>query len=57
MPKTTFSPFLFFYFANISKSVFARHYLKVENVKELVQKANAATDKIESSLLPQAISL
>ena len=57
MPKTTFSPFLFFYFANISKSFFARHYLKVENVKELVQKANAATDKIESSLLPQAISL
>jgi intergrase/recombinase len=35
----------------IPKSVFARHYLKVEDVKELVQEVNAVTNKIESSLL------
>ena len=32
----------------IPKSVFARHYLKVEDVKELVNKANSLTAKIES---------
>jgi intergrase/recombinase len=35
----------------IPKSVFARHYLKVEDVKELVQMVNAVTATIESSLL------
>jgi intergrase/recombinase len=35
----------------IPKSVFARHYLKVEDVKELVQKLIAVTATIESSLL------
>jgi intergrase/recombinase len=34
----------------IPKSVFARHYLKVEDVKELVQKVNAVTATIESNL-------
>jgi intergrase/recombinase len=34
----------------IPKSVFARHYLKLKDVKELVQKVNAATTTIESSL-------
>jgi hypothetical protein len=35
----------------IPKSVFARHYLKIESVKELVQKVNAVTATMESSLL------
>ena len=35
----------------IPKSVFARHYLKVDDVKELVQKVNAVTSAIESGLL------
>lgn len=35
----------------IPKSVFARHYLKIESIKELVQKINAVTATIESSLL------
>jgi intergrase/recombinase len=35
----------------IPKSVFARHYLKVEDVKELVGQVLAVTAKIESSLL------
>jgi len=35
----------------IPKSVFARHYLKVEDVKDLVLRVNAVTDIIESSLL------
>ena len=35
----------------IPKSVFARHYLKVEDVKELVQKVNAVTATMENSLL------
>ena len=34
----------------IAKSVFAGHYLKVEDVKELVQNVNAVTIKIENSL-------
>jgi hypothetical protein len=34
----------------IPKSVFARHYLKVEDVKEIVQEVNAVTATIESSL-------
>ena len=33
------------------KSVFAKHYLKIVSVKELVQKVNAVTATIESSLL------
>ena len=36
----------------IPKSVFARHYLKVEDVKELVQKVNHSTNRMEISLLP-----
>jgi intergrase/recombinase len=35
----------------IPKSVFARHYLKVEDVRELVNKVNAITATMESSLL------
>jgi len=35
----------------IPKSVFARHYLKVEDLKGLVQKVNTITATIESSLL------
>jgi intergrase/recombinase len=35
----------------IPKSVFARHYLKVEDVKELVAQVLAVTDTMESSLL------
>ena len=35
----------------IPKSVFARHYLKVEDLKELVQRVNAFSASIESSLL------
>lgn len=35
----------------IPKSVFARHYLKVENVKELVQKINGVIAPMKSSLL------
>jgi intergrase/recombinase len=34
----------------IPKSVFAKHYLKIESVKELVQKVNAVTATIESAL-------
>ena len=34
----------------IPKSVFARHYLKVDDVKELVHKVNAVTDTIERAL-------
>jgi len=34
----------------IPKSVFARHYLKVEDVKELVQEVIAVTATMESSL-------
>jgi intergrase/recombinase len=35
----------------IPKSVFAKHYLKIESIKELVQKVNAVTASLESSLL------
>ena len=35
----------------IPKSVFAKHYLKIESLKELVQKVNTVTSTIESSLL------
>jgi intergrase/recombinase len=35
----------------IPKSVFAKHYLKIESIKELVQKVNAVTATIERSLL------
>lgn len=35
----------------IPKSVFAKHYLKIESIKELVQNVNAVTVTIESSLL------
>ncbi len=35
----------------IPKSVFAKHYLKIESVKELVRKVNAVTATIESNLL------
>ena len=35
----------------IPKSVFARHYLKVEDVKEPVRKVNAVTATIDNSLL------
>ena len=31
----------------IPKSVFARHYLKVEDVKELVKKVTVETEKLE----------
>ena len=34
----------------IPRSVFARHYLKVENAKELVVKVNAVTATIENAL-------
>lgn len=34
----------------IPKSVFARHYLKVDDVKELVHRVNAVTDAIERVL-------
>ena len=34
----------------IPKSVFARHYLKIESIKELVQEINDVTSTIESSL-------
>jgi intergrase/recombinase len=34
----------------IPKSVFAKHYLKIESIIELVQKVNAVTATIESSL-------
>lgn len=34
----------------IPKSVFARHYLKVESIKELVQKVNSITATIEKDL-------
>jgi len=39
----------------IPKSVFARHYLKVEDVKELVKQVNAVITTIENSLLPEPI--
>ena len=35
----------------IAKSVFARHYLNVGDIKELVQKVNAVTFAFESDLL------
>jgi intergrase/recombinase len=35
----------------VPKSVFAKHYLKIEYTKELVQKFNAVTTSIESRLL------
>ena len=35
----------------IPKSVFAKHYLKIESIKEIVREVNAVTDIIESSLL------
>jgi intergrase/recombinase len=35
----------------IPKSVFAKHYLKLDNIKELVQKVNGITATIESSLV------
>jgi intergrase/recombinase len=34
----------------IPRSVFARHYLKVENLKELVSQVLAVTAKLEESL-------
>ncbi len=34
----------------IPKSVFARHYLKIEDLRELVSKVNAVTATIEESL-------
>ena len=37
----------------IPKSVFARHYLKIEDLKELVTQVLAVTAKIEESLLKQ----
>jgi intergrase/recombinase len=36
----------------IPKSVFARHYLKVEDVKELVCTLNAITRNLEEDLVP-----
>ena len=35
----------------IPKSVFARHYLKLDSIKDLVQKVNTVTATIESDLL------
>jgi intergrase/recombinase len=35
----------------IPKSVFAKHYLKIDSIKELVKKVNAVTVTIESRLL------
>ena len=35
----------------VPKSVFARHYLKVEDVKELVGQVLVVTDNLEKSLL------
>ena len=35
----------------IPKSVFAKHYLKIESVKELVQKVYAVTAEMERSLV------
>ena len=35
----------------IPKSVFARHYLKVEDVKKLLRMVNAVTEDLESTLL------
>ena len=35
----------------IPKSVFAKHYLKIESVQEFVQKVNTVTETMESSLL------
>ena len=35
----------------IPKSVFAKHYLKIESVKKLVQKVNAVIATIESNLV------
>jgi len=35
----------------IPKSVFAKHYLKIESVKELVQTVNCVTATMESNLL------
>ena len=34
----------------IPKSVFARHYLKVEDIEKLVQKVAVITNTVESSL-------
>ena len=41
----------------IPKSVFARHYLKVEDVKELVQKVNVVTATIENGMLSKPLLL
>ena len=41
----------------IPKSVFARHYLKVEDVKELVQKVNVVTATIENGMLSKPLIL
>jgi len=35
----------------IPKSVFAKHYLKIESIKDLVRKVNTPTSDLESSLL------
>jgi intergrase/recombinase len=35
----------------IPKSIFAKHYLKIESIRELMQKVNSVTATIESSLL------
>lgn len=40
----------------IPKSVFARHYLKVEDVRELVKKLTAETEKLENTLSGSFIS-
>ena len=40
----------------IPKSVFARHYLKVEDVKELVKKVTVKTEKLENTLSSSFIS-
>ena len=36
--------------------MFARHYLKVEDVKELVKKVTVETEKLENTLLSDFIS-
>jgi hypothetical protein len=38
-------------YRGIPKSVFARHYLKVENVKELVAQVLAVTENLERTLI------
>ncbi len=39
----------------IPKSVFARHYLKIESIKELMYKVKTITASLERSLLSQSL--